>query len=171
MTAALVAGVLASALAGCSGDDGGLSLADTKGPAQLLRNSVAGKIPTDMVASQGATEDASQSCGDNGVKRSWRSSVLLNMTPDHGSQVFEVLENLGRNLADEGWTGEESSPSSKIHELLLKSTKSQSVVRLTATLPADSAGNGAAVQVAVNGPCVETDGPDSDEVKHLDDSD
>jgi hypothetical protein len=167
LTAAIIGGVLASVLAGCSSDDGGVSLADTKGPAQLLRNSVAGKIPTDLVASQGDTEDNSEACSSDGVKRSWHSGVLLNLNPDHGSQAFEVLENLGRNLSDDGWTGEESSPSGKIHELRLTSTRTQSVIRITATLPADSDGNGASVQVAVNGPCVATDGPDSDEVKHL----
>lgn len=169
--AALVAAVLSVALAGCASADQGVTLADTKGPAQLLRNSIAQTVPADVIQSQGETNDVSEGCGDGGIKRSWRSSVLLFIQPSAADQTEALLGTIGDALDDDGWTGKESSPSSNIHELRLTSSKTSSVIRLTATDASDDEGNGATMQIAVNGPCVVTDGPDSDEVKHLEDRD
>lgn len=165
--AVIAAGVLALALSGCSTDSNAVKLADTKGPSQLLRNSIADRIPAEMIDSQGQTSDVSEGCGDDGVRRSWRSSVLFFITPASADQVTQLLSDLGDSLSADQWAGTETSASDNIHELRLTSPRTSSVIRLTATGASDDDGNGATMQIAVNGPCVVTDGPDSDEVKHL----
>ncbi len=168
IAAALVAVLVPTLLAGCGGSDVDASaLANTKAPAQLLRNSVASRVPKTDVQKLGEADDLSVGCGDNGVMRSWRSSQLMFIQPVQAYKIRQLLLDLTGVLAVEGWKSVEDTPSGNIHEAKLTSTKTSSTILLTATGAADDQGNGASMEIVVTGPCVKTDGPNSDEVKHL----
>jgi hypothetical protein len=168
IAAGVVSLVLGSVLAGCAGSaQSSIKLVDTKPPTQLLRNELTSRIPAGTIDSLGATDDASVACGQDGFKRSWRASQLLFVAPAAAATVTDDLAALVDSLTAEGWTPEESKASSKITESRLTSAKTTSVILLTATEASDDEGNGATLEVAVTGPCVLTDGPESQEVKHL----
>jgi hypothetical protein len=165
---AVVAALVPVLLAGCGGSDVDASaLADTKAPAQLLRNSVSGRVPKADVLKLGAADDKSVGCGQNGIMRSWLSSQLMFIQPDNSYKIKSILTDVVSSLKLQGWAPELSDASSNIHQAKLKSTKTSSTILITATEASDSKGNGATMEVDVTGPCVQTDGPDSDEVKHL----
>ena len=154
-------------LAGCGSGSSSTPLGDTKAPAQLLRNEVASRIPADVVEKLADSEDASEGCSTDGSKRSWRSSQLMYVLPDKAGRVLTILDGVTASLSEQGWGGETSQPSSKIHDVKLTSTKIESVIRIRVVEASDDAGNGATIELSVNGPCVQTDGADSDEVKRL----
>ena len=167
IAAALVAALVPTLLAGCGGSDVDASaLANTKAPAQLLRNSVASRVPKADVQKLGSSEDVSVACGDNGIMRSWQSSQLLLIQPEQSYKIRQLLLDLTGVLAVDGWKAVETAPSTNVHAATLTSAKTSSQILIMAT-GANTQGNGASVNIVVTGPCVKTDGPDSDEVKHL----
>ena len=165
---ALVAALIPTLLAGCGGSDiDSSALASTKAPAQLLRNSISSHVPKFDVQKLGEADDLSVGCGDNGIMRSWRSSQLIFVKPTQAAHVERLLADLSSVLSINGWKAVDDTPSDNIHESKLTSTKTSSTILLTATGASDDAGNGASMEIVVTGPCVKTDGPNSDEVKHL----
>jgi hypothetical protein len=163
----IVAVLIPTLLAGCGSDANQTALADTKAPAQLLRNEIASRVPPAVVEKLADSEDSSEGCGQDGVMRSWRSTQMMFVEPQSAWRISTVLEDVTTSLADQGWTSKLSDASSNIHEVRLTSDSNESVIHLTAVEASDEDGNGATMEVTVNGPCVATDGPDSDEVKHL----
>lgn len=165
---AFIAGaIVVATLAGCGSGSSATLLGDTKAPAQLLRNEVAGRVPTDVIESLSDSEDVSVGCGQDGVMRSWQSTQLMFITPEKAGRILTVLDGVVASLAAQGWTSEPSTPSSKIREDNLTSKTIDSVIHLRAVEASDDEGNGATFELSVNGPCVHTDGADSDEVKRL----
>jgi len=168
VVALFVALVPALILGGCAeAAPTGPTLSTTKGPAQLLRNEVADRVPPATVDQIADPIDESIACGDNGNKRAWRSSVLMFVAPDAAWRIESIAEDLSTSLVEQGWaaTVNESSPS--IAQTTLKNAATNAVINLTVTQPVDEDGNGATLAIAADGPCVVTDGPDSDEVKKL----
>ena len=165
---ALFAGIIvAGLLAGCGSGSSASALGDTKAPAQLLRNEVASRVPQEIIESLADSEDVSEGCGKDGIMRAWRSTQLMFIVPDKAGRLLTVLDGMVASLSEQGWGAESSQPSSKIHEVRLTSSRIDSVIRLRAVEASDDEGNGATIELSVNGPCVETEGPDSDEVKRL----
>jgi hypothetical protein len=154
-------------LAGCGTGSTATALGDTKAPAQLLRNEIAGRVPADVIESLADSEDESEGCGQDGVMRSWRSTQLMFVAPTESGRLLTVLDGLVASLAAQGWASEPSQPSSKIHEDRLTSSTIDSVIHLRAVEASDDEGNGATLELTVNGACVKTDGEDSDEVMRL----
>jgi hypothetical protein len=167
MAVAAIAAVVPLLLAGCGDDVGATALADTKAPAQLLRNEIAGRVPAKTIDKLGEADDASVACSADGTMRSWRSSQLMFIAPASAGRIETVLTGLVHSLQDQGWNATESDASSNIHEAKLKSASKTATILLTATAASDDEGNGATMEVAVTGPCVQTDGADSDAVKRL----
>ncbi|CAN5342266.1 hypothetical protein BH11ACT2_BH11ACT2_11020 [soil metagenome] len=164
----LVAALVPALLAGCASSNVDTSaLADTKGPAQLLRNSVSSRVPKADVMKLGEADDKSVGCGQNGIMRSWLSSQLIFVQPENAYKIKSILTDVVSSLKLQGWTPSLADASSNIHQATLKSTKTSATILVTATEASDEKGNGATMEVDVTGPCVKTGGPDSDEVKHL----
>ncbi|TBN57275.1 hypothetical protein EYE40_07615 [Glaciihabitans arcticus] len=134
----------------------GVTLAETKSPAQLLRNTVADNIPQDMVESIGATVDKSRGCGYNDSVRQWLSSVTMSVQQD----ALIASDTLVKELGKQGWTAKKLESSSSLGEWTLKADMVSSALKITTTSEHD-------IEIAVAGPCVKTAGPESDEVKAL----
>ena len=166
---ALIAGIIVvGSLAGCgSGTSASSLLGDTKAPAQLLRNEVASRVPQEVIESLADSVDASEGCGKDGMMRAWRSTQLMFITPAKAGRLLTVVDGMVASLSEQGWAAESTQPSSKVHEERLTSSRIESVIRLRAVEASDDEGHGATIELSVTGPCVMTDGPDSDEVKRL----
>ena len=139
-----------------AGDYPDVSLAKTKSPAQLLRNTVADNIPQDMVASVGETVDKSRGCGYNDAVRQWLSSVTMSVKQD----ALIASDTLVKELGKQGWTAKSIESSSSLGEWNLKADMVSSALKIT-TLSEQE------IEISVAGPCVKTAGPESDEVKAL----
>jgi len=144
-----------------------VTLSSTKAPAQLLRNEVASRVPPAIVESLGDTEDSSVGCGNDGMRRSWRSSVLMFVEPGSAWRIEAVADDVVKSLTDEAWTAKVNNDSATITQTTLKNPKTNAVISLQTTKPVDEKGNGSTLAISADGPCVDTDGPDSDEVKKL----
>lgn len=158
-------------LSGCSSDTasgaGSLSLAETKSPAQLLRNQVSETLPPAAIKTVESTEDISEACNTDGDMRSWRSSALLTVEPKSAWRLGKMLTDLGDTLVEQGWSVTNWDTSGREHNSRFKREGSETAITVLATDAKDDSGKGATLDVVVNGPCVKTDGADSDEVKQL----
>lgn len=155
------------ALAGCAGPsaDETLTLAATKSPAQALRNEIAGRVPSGVVDGIEET-DLSESCDAKGLVRSWRSTATISIAPLSAGRLEAITDDLVASFADQGWKASTRDGSSKLFEHRLTSDTSSSDIRIIGDLGNEDRLD-ASVLIEVNGPCVVTEGPDSDEVKNL----
>lgn len=155
------------AVGGCStsGSDV-VTLAETKSPAQLLRNEVANRVPAETIAGDAEQSDKSESCDSDGLVRSWRSSAEFALVSTASDEVERITSELVETFVDQGWAASTREASSRLFEHRLTSDTSSADVRITGNA-GDDGGEGASLLIVVNGPCVHTDGPDSDEVKEL----
>ena len=185
--AAITIVILAAAsLAGC-GTDGGTtaktaSLATTKSPVQLLRNEAAGRIPPAVIESVTETEDLSKACLDEsedpkGLSRSWYSSAQVLVENASAWRVDAVVDGVAQSFVDQGWLARPLGGSATSRVILLSSETSPAEIQLSANRPdPDAAAPDAeasaetvdvTIDLSVHGPCVATDGADSDAVKKL----
>ena len=155
---------LALLLAGCGTDTGvALTLAESKSPVQLLRNEVASRIPQEVVQ-QVVNEDYSEACGTDETIRSWHSAVRLEVGASDAAAVEQLIDELSASFEEDGWI---STPGNeRLDEKQAVYTRGGTAAEIHITAD-DRAGVGHAVVVSVFGPCVQTDGPDSDEVTSL----
>ena len=160
----LLAFPLALLLAGCGSDTGAaLTLAESKSPVQLLRNEVASRIPQEVVQ-QVVNEDYSEACGTDESIRSWHSTVRLEVGASNAAAVELLIDELSASFEEDGWI---STPGNeRLDEKQAVYTRGGTAAEIHITAD-DRAGVGHAVVVSVSGPCVQTDGPDSDEVTSL----
>ncbi|MGV8969562.1 MAG: hypothetical protein ACOH1J_03850 [Microbacteriaceae bacterium] len=185
---AVTACSLALALTACSGvssrDVPGtypdLSLATSKSPVQLLRNDAAGRIPTSAIDGVEDSDDVSQSClteGDDpeGLVRSWRSGAVVTIEPGSQWRVATIVDELAASYVEQGWTSRSLGGSANVKSYLLTSDKSMAEITVSAHIPdtdqtsisTDANVDNVIVGVQVVGPCVVTEGADSDEVKKV----
>jgi hypothetical protein len=172
-----IVGVLfvAVALAGCSsepGGSGGVSLAQTKSPVQLLRNEAAARVPTGAVSATDQVEDVSIACkteaaDPEGKQRSWRSSVLVSIDNDSAWRVAKLGDDVANSFVEEGWTLSKG-PKSTTTNLLLENPGSAASITLSVAEAAEDTDASASIRIVATGPCVETDGAESQEVTQLD---
>ena len=175
---------LALTLAGCASADTAdtrtATLATTKSPVQLLRNEAAGRIPPAVIETVTETEDTSIACLDedqdpDGLSRSWHSGAQVLVEDASAWRVDAVVDGVADSFVEQGWVARPLGGSATTRVILLSSETSPAEIELTATRPdpdASPASTVAAVDavsigLSVHGPCVDTDGPDSDAVKKL----
>ena len=169
----LVAGALGIVLllAGCagtaeSGSSGEPRLVDTKSPVQLLRNDATGLVDEADIASIRKEVDQSEPCyteekNPGGLIRQWKSSVELVLAD--GTDRVAIMDKLVTSFTDQGWTSEELSNTADLWDVTLSSDASLATIEISSSeLSVVSI-----IRVVSTGPCVKTDGPDSDEVKSL----
>ena len=181
----LVLGALSlSALTACAppvtvpGDYPDVSLADTKSPAQLLRNEAAARLPAEVIDQIIEAEDASVAClsesdDPEGVVRSWHSTV--NVTIQGGTEVATLVTDLAASFSEQGWAVRDLGGNASVSQKLLESESSLADIQVTGLTPDDGATSVSleevveqpTVKIAVHGPCVRTGGTESDEVTAL----
>jgi len=191
--AASLAVLVAVTLAACGAADTDTaqtaSLATTKSPVQLLRNEAAGRIPPAVIESVTETEDTSKAClGEDedplGLSRSWHSSARVLVEDASAWRVDAVVDGVADSFVEQGWVARPLGGSATERVILLSSKTSPAEIRLSATRPdpdapadppaqADTATAGAVaadavtIELSVHGPCVATEGTDSEAVKKL----
>lgn len=155
-----VAAALAASLAlgGCAGAaPEPVSLVDTKSPVQLLRNGVASRITAGALFSVDNSQDLSQECGAGDPERRWFSGVELSVTDFWVELMPDIMRSLVDSFVEDGWT-----PVTEGDQVTLVSETSVANIHI-----APSSGDEPRIVVEVTGPCVLTDGADSDEVLSL----
>ena len=135
------------------------------------------------------TEDTSKAClGEDedplGLSRSWHSSARVLVEDASAWRVDAVVDGVADSFVEQGWVARPLGGSATERVILLSSKTSPAEIRLSATrpdpdapadppAPADTATAGAVaadavtIELSVHGPCVATEGTDSDAVKKL----
>jgi len=168
-----VLAVAATGLTACASepeapDASTMTLAQTKSPAQLLRNEAASRIPEAIVEEIAQSTDKSTACetveqDPDGLLRKWDSSVRVVLTEKGGFDVESVVENLVGTFIAQGW--ERGSHGGSIVKLTSKS--SPTTIHISSVAANAEKGTTSIVQLKASGPCVTTEGTESAEVVDL----
>ena len=188
ISAIIAMGCVAVSLSACAGDPASnlpgtypeLTIAESKSPVQLLRNDAAGRIPTAVIDTVEDANDGSVAClGENedpeGLVRSWNSGAVVTIVSGSQWRVDAIVDNLVASFVDQGWTARSLGGSANLKSQLLSSDKSMAEITVSAKIPdedqtsisTEESVEVVTVEVNVVGPCVITDGADSDEVKKV----
>jgi hypothetical protein len=179
--------VAVSTLTGCgeaassadapAGEYPDLTLAESKAPAQLLRNTAVTRIPADVVLNVGTDTDGSIAClseekDPDGTIRRWNSSVDVNIKLTEAKNTQAIVDSVIATFTDTGWMSQAITGSKSTNQahLLTNGTASASAVstsqiRIEAVVAGDEASS--FITIDSLGPCVVTDGANSAEVKAL----
>ena len=174
-------------LTGCGGSAGSenprsteypdLSLAESKAPAQLLRNTAVTRIPTEVVLNVGTDTDGSIAClseteDPDGTIRRWDSSVDVNLKLVEAKNGEVILSEVIKSFTDDGWMSQSITGTKAGNQAFLltngtssAASVSTSQIRIEAIIAGDE-GSGY-IHFDSLGPCVVTEGADSAEVKDL----
>lgn len=174
--AIVVALVIVATLAGCAAPGGAQAgsaeldvvdstLVETKSSVQLLRNEAASRIPDIVVNELVDTTDASSACQPASVDpgelaRAWRSTATLTMTNSQAARVDVVTAELVASFTDQGWVAEPDDAATRL-------TREESLATVVVAGTAKTTVDHATIAITVTGPCVLTEGPESDEVLNL----
>lgn len=155
---------------GCSESSSSSSLTDTKSPTQLLRNEAAQRLMTGTDESIAEQQDYSAACKSEaedpkGLYRSWRSTLLAAVPHDSAIGVDQFVGALATSFSEDGWVFSEDHGGDTAAKVTTM-TKTSSIVTIKFTSTEDT-GDGATIYIEASGPCVLTQGPESDEVKAL----
>ena len=136
-----------------------LTLVETKSPVQLLQNEAASRLSATAVVSGVETVDSSIACrtvedDPAGRFRQWQSTTAISAA---GS--LAIARDLSASFVAEDWSARESANDADAFRAVLSKPSSTASIHLDA--------DGSHLEIWVNGPCVETDGADSDEVTSL----
>lgn len=154
------------ALTGCAGETrSGPTLVTTKSSTQLLMNEAVTRVPGYMVSGDKAYEDLSEACdvdgNDDGAVRLWRSSATVQLVDNASVRSEAIIKELVAGFSDQGWVSHPADAGA----VELTHGSSPSTLRFAPT-PLET-GSGGTLLIEARGACVTTDGPDSDEVKTL----
>ena len=162
------------------GDFVDISLAESKSPTQLLRNSTAERITPEVVDKIVTSDDLSVAClgADTDPKatvRAWQSSVQISLTGDGGDRLDELVTTLVASYEEQGWSASALGGTGRGGSKLLFSETAPQSIQVVGLQPNEvrpdafsgDAISSASILIVVSGPCVRTDGVDSDEVKQL----
>lgn len=169
--------------ASVSGTYPDITLAESKSPAQLLRNEAASRIPAIYVDEVIEAQDTSVAClseadDPDGVVRSWHSTVNVLMVDDGRADVKAIVKEFVASFVDQGWTARDLGGNAYTTAKLLESETSLADIQVTGFIPNPNQASTAleenvdqlTVRVEVHGPCVRTAGSTSDEVTALEKS-
>ena len=157
-----------------------VSLAETKSPAQLLRNEAANRLPSEVIDLIIESEDASVAClsekdDPQGIVRSWHSTADVLIIDDGVTDVQTLVNDLTGSFEDQGWIARTLGGNASVTSKLLESEASLADIQIAGYKPNDTMPTTGletkveqtTVQIQVHGPCVRTAGTDSDEVTSL----
>jgi hypothetical protein len=177
-TLALAALLLTGATGCATATTSGPTLADTKSPVQLLRNEAASRIPPAVIETVSDTEDFSIRCKSEsedpiGLRRSWHSNAQVTVEAGAVWRVDQIVDEIGQSFADQGWTVAPVAVDDHTHAVEMTRDGSASEIRVSSHRPnpeaplASDEGKPVTIDVELHGPCVDTEGPDSDAVRKL----
>lgn len=159
------------------GDYPDLTLAESKAPAQLLRNTAVERIPTEVVLNVGTDTDGSEAClpeneDAEGIIRRWKSSVDINLRLPEAPNTETIVDSVLATFTDEGWmsqavTGSKADNQAHLLTNETSGTTSVSLAQLRVEAIVASDGASSFIRVEAIGPCVVTAGADSAEVTGL----
>lgn len=154
-----------------------LSLAESKAPAQLLRNTAVTRIPADVVLNVGTDIDGSVAClsedeDPEGIIRRWDSSIDVNLKLVEAVNAEAIVADVIKTFTDESWMSQSITGSKANNQAFLltngtssAASVSTSQMRIEAVVAGDK--STAYVHIDSLGPCVVTDGATSAEVQDL----
>ena len=166
--AALLTGCSTAGAAGNAAVTSSLTLAETKSPAQLLRNTVITRLSPDKYSSHALNQDASVGCGLDDKIRYWKSSVVFNVDENQEYNIKDTVIGLAKTFTADGWQ-DLIQDTPDIYTVTLHKQGISSVMVFTAKQATTASGirTGGQITIEVDGPCVKTDGPFSKEVETL----
>ena len=157
-----------------------VSLAETKSPAQLLRNEAANRLPAAAIDQIIESQDASVAClsekdDPEGLIRSWHSTADVLIVDDGVTSAQQLVNDLAASFEEQGWTSRSLGGNASVTSRLLDSDTSLADIQVSGYNVNDTmASTGleqkveqTTVQIQVHGPCVRTAGAESDEVTSL----
>jgi hypothetical protein len=164
----LVPLLLIASLAGCAQSSQAPRLVETKSVVQLLRNEAWYRLPEVMVKGEAETEDVSTGCiGDQeGRLRAWKSSTTALINNSFAPRAVGVADTLATTFTNQGWAAERTDTDGTVTTVL---QRLNAVAVITIEAVRKSPDHRASVRITVTGPCVLTEGPDSTEVRMLED--
>ena len=153
------------------------SLAESKAPAQLLRNTAVTRIPADVVLNVGTDTDGSIAClseeeDPEGAIRRWDSSVDINLKLVEAKNAEAIVAAVLKTFSDEGWMSQAVTGSTANNQAFLLTNGTSSAASVSTSqvrIEAIVAGDEGSAYITINslGPCVVTDGENSAEVAEL----
>jgi len=161
-----IAACLLLVVASCSTAPTVVTLMHTKASVQLLRNEARYRLPELMIKQDSETSDVSLACDadSQGLTRYWESSTIALFNNSFAARAVTVADNLVASFTDQGWVAARTEAPGLVHTELTK-PGSFAVMEIDAVPKSD--GVRAEVRITANGPCVQTEGRDSAEVKLL----
>ena len=157
-----------------------VSLAESKSPAQLLRNEAANRLPAEVIDQIIESEDSSVACLSEkddpaGVVRSWHSTADVLILDDGVIDVQTLVNDLTASFEEQGWTARSLGGNASVTSKLLESENSLADIQIAGYKPNDTMPSTGletkveqtTVQIQVHGPCVRTGGAEADEVTSL----
>ena len=166
--------------AGVAGEFPDLTLAETKSPVQLLRNDAAGRLPPAVIDNIEETADTSVACLEEeddptGIVRSWHSTAIVTVQSGSVWRIDDIVDKLVESYVDQDWLARSLGQSADFRSSLLTSEKSLAEITVIGQRPdEDQSATSTAevvedvtIEIQVHGPCVRTDGADSDEILNL----
>ncbi len=158
-------------LSGCAAQEqDSVTLAQSKAATQLLRIEATDRLPPGVTESTSEDVDRSVPCKSeaddpDGLYRSWESSILI--TLGSAWRTGFIGETLTQSFLDDGWV----VSGAKDGQDRTVVTKPGSIATITFIVDEGDEGREsgrlATIRIDSTGPCVLTDGPDSDEVAAL----
>ena len=158
--------VLIAVLTGCVQSSQAPRLVETKAVVQLLRNEAWYRLSEVMVKGEAETEDISTGCiGDpEGRLRAWKSSTIALINNSFAPRAIGVADSLAGTFANQGWTPARTEAEGNVTTVL---ERTNAVAVITIEAVSKTPEHRATVRITVTGPCVLTDGPQSEEVRML----
>lgn len=160
-----------------AGDYPALTLAESKSPAQLLRNTAVSRIPEEVVLNVGTDTDGSEAClgteeDPDGMIRRWVSSVDVNLKLPEAPNTEAIVSSVLATFTDEGWMSQQITGSKANNQAFLLTngtaeTASVSLAQVRIEPVVANDGASSYVRVEAIGPCVVTGGANSAEVTKL----
>lgn len=172
VTAGILAGCAASTTVASDApldDYPAISLAESKSNVQLLRNSAETRIAEEVIEAR-TEADASVAClseaeDPDGAIRHWLSTTEVSLVRWHAWRVDDVAQIMIDTFVDQSWATIDVDGEHTDAATLLTSGTGLAEIRVEAVGTEDD--SAATIFVSVSGPCVRTDGVDSDEVTNL----
>ena len=170
--ASFVALLVVSGCAGTAAPGAGAAtatLSQTKSVAQLLRNEAASRLPHIVVKDVNETLDVSEACetvadDPDGLLRSWLSTTTILLTNSQSARIATVSDSLAQSFVDQGWT---QTHTDSDNQTLIALKSETSLAEIEFSVEPKAKGQEPAIRISATGPCVPTDGAESDEVQKL----
>jgi len=167
---ALLSGCAATG-AGDASPEQGVTIAQSKSYAQLLRNEASSRLPPIVLQEVSETTDTSVACDDAsvdaaGLRRAWESSTRILVSNSTATRIQSVTDELVASFVAQDWTAEEGEGSTDTLSSVRLSSAS-SLAGITIETAHKAEGQEPSIHIVSTGACALTDGPDSDEVVKL----